>query len=467
MKYSRVAISAVITLAAAFTYPKSVSLKKSHLAVTTVPSGEVSRDDKTNAVQNDLLETFLDDSTTRWVIHDLLLQNDNSSTSLRSGLNSNEYSSRSDINDKKREFELNVGKAIDTLRKDYPDMLTRSPDFTIYDKDIEIIDPSGVTLHSLQSYKTSFRFLHMVIKLFYCTDQSGLKFRLIYDCARKNVRVSWNAFLVPRAIYGGTRNKLHVDGISVYELDRSSGLISQHRVERLLVNDMPVSAPQGIFHAIAMEANANPDGIPVWNFNQGNIKTVVQHNFFTDYSRNDVVKYTHSRFPKKFNWSNFTKSRMPSMLYASSSSSTESSSPEDHPLFDLKAFESKNQSRKKFGLQPITPDEFIQIQLETKELEIQQQRKAAEIASSSAAEMTNKKESFTNKIFGNLVKSTCENNWDCQRPEVCCDFGFKKMCCRSGQSVFGGLPNQKLTRIPVRVVAGRPRGGPDSDGMRN
>lgn len=465
MKFSTLVISVVITLAAAFTSPKLSVSNQSHATPnTSAPTTLKNIDEISPSCPNtiDHIHSQSDENSVSWLINDILLKS--STTSLQSNRNANEFT-HSDLNERKREFEMNLGKAIDTLRKDYPDMLTRLPDFTIYDRDIEVVDPSGVTLHSLQSYKTSFQFLHMVIKVFYCPEQSGLTFRLVYDCARKSVRVSWNAYLVPRAIYGGTRNKLHVDGISVYEVDQASGLISQHRVEHLLVNDAPVTAPQGIFHALAVEANENPEGIPVWNVNQVSLSNDLD--FMSSSPTSDTLRScnkSHRSKSKGFNW-NRTNSRPPSMLFSSSSGqSSPYSSAEDHPLFDQKAYESKNQSRKKFGLQPITPDEFIQIQIETKELEVKQQQKAAEIASSSAAEMTNKKESFANKLF-NFAKNTCEDNWDCQRPEVCCDFGFKKMCCRSGQAVFGGLPNQKLTKIPIRVVAGQPKGGPGSDGM--
>jgi len=38
--------------------------------------------------------------------------------------------------------------------------------------------------------------------------------------------------------------------------------------------------------------------------------------------------------------------------------------------------------------------------------------------------------SFLNSVF----QSTCESNYDCDRPQVCCDFGYKKMCCTSGKT---------------------------------
>ena len=154
------------------------------------------------------------------------------------------------ICDEENEFKMAVGKAIDTLRKDYPDILERSPDFSIYDKNIEVVDPSGVTLHGVRNYKTSFSFMHGLVKFFYCPKDSGLTFRLMYDTLRNSIRVSWNAVLVPRAIYGGERNLLHVDGISVYDFDRSTGQIVKHHIEHLLLNGEPQRPQEGVFSAI-------------------------------------------------------------------------------------------------------------------------------------------------------------------------------------------------------------------------
>merc|ERR1711957_1117394 len=62
--------------------------------------------------------------------------------------------------EEQRDYEMKIGRAIDTLRADYPDMLSISPDFSLYHDKIEVADPSGVKLHNLRSYKTSFQFLH-------------------------------------------------------------------------------------------------------------------------------------------------------------------------------------------------------------------------------------------------------------------------------------------------------------------
>lgn len=380
-----------------------------------------------------------------------------------------------DPNRPNSEFELQLGRALDTLRKDYPHLLVKPPAYEIYSPDIQVVDPSGVTLHSLQSYKNSFYFLHMVVRLFYHPEKSGLTFRLAYDCARKNIRVSWNAELVPRL--GGTRNKLYVDGISVYELDRETGLIHQHRVERLLLNDAPVSPPpQGIFALLQEQAvyggrtgllpGAEGVGIPSWPAFQP---------LPPPGEEQDPSLMTLSFFSPEFSWVRSAK-REPnasaSHIFSKSNNNNENEDPHqptnDDMTFDRDKFDRKNASRKKFGLPPISEAEFLQIEEKTRELEQVQRQKAAATASS-AAEMTKgqnggKKGNLMGKFFDSVLKDTCQNNFDCEKPEVCCDFGFKKMCCRSGMRVFNGIPGQ-LQPIPVRVVADddqwQRRGGPE------
>ena len=50
-------------------------------------------------------------------------------------------------------------------------------------------------------------------------------------------------------------------------------------------------------------------------------------------------------------------------------------------------------------------------------------------------------------LFGSVFEDTCESNYDCNRPEVCCDFGFKKTCCEGGKTaknLYG-----ELATVPV------------------
>mmetsp|Transcript_37623 Transcript_37623/g.82394 ORF Transcript_37623/g.82394 Transcript_37623/m.82394 type:complete len:287 (-) Transcript_37623:117-977(-) len=150
-----------------------------------------------------------------------------------------------DIVDERREFEINLGRAMDTLRKDYPHILHRAPEFSIYHDDISVVDPSGVQLSGLNSYKQSFRFAQSVASVFYDRQKSMITHRMVYDWARQSIRISWNAMIVPKVV-GNRRNALYVDGVSMYKLDTASGKIIEHRIENIIVNNKPLSPPYPI-----------------------------------------------------------------------------------------------------------------------------------------------------------------------------------------------------------------------------
>jgi len=368
------------------------------------------------------------------------------------------------IVDERHEFELALGKCLDTLRSDYPNILVSNPDFDIYHEELETIDPSGVKLHGLQNYKKAWNFVHAIINVFYCPERSGLTFKMVYDMARNNIRVSWNAEIVPKAIFGGTKTTLHVDGISVYEISQLEGKITQHRVERLVINDTPVQAEKGLWYAL-MHDVIDPEAVPIPNM----------------YSRSEQKKYegrdtdtvvTAPQSPSPPHVMQFTlptttitkTASSSSSLFATSNdnndSSSESSSSDNS--FDLEEYESKNAYRKKFGLKPLTREEFEQVQMETQRLASEQQQRAASLSASSAAEYQSqapKKENFVQKLFGNALKDTCESNDDCNRPQVCCDFGFTKKCCTSGMRI---VDNPYQQRQRVLVPLGKAPGDTDS-----
>ena len=149
------------------------------------------------------------------------------------------------IVDERREFEINLGRAMDTLRKDYPHLLYRAPEFSIYHDDINVVDPSGVQLTGLNSYKQSFRFAQSIVGLFYDKDKSYIKHRMVYDWARGSIRMSWNAVIVPKVV-GNRRNALYLDGVSMYKLDTESGKIIEHKIENVILNNTPLNPPYPI-----------------------------------------------------------------------------------------------------------------------------------------------------------------------------------------------------------------------------
>ncbi len=324
-----------------------------------------------------------------------------------------------------------------------------------------------------------------MVGIFYCPDQSDVKFRMCFDKARQNIRIHWNARVVPKAIFGGYKTTLHVDGISIYELDRMTGNITQHRLERLVMNDNQLSPEQGIFAALRNQAiQSQVDGIPSFSRHMEAMTKIGGENI-----RNNVGKETSSKIPEnvlRFQNNNRKGSLLfgdddeddydngPSSLRsftpASSSSSRLNSSGDQSlpPPIDsnaLAALEKKNLTRKKFGLKPIDMEEFLEIEKQVAEMAVEQQKKAA----AEALELERQRQQeenaggFFGKLFGNVLKDTCESNYDCERPEVCCDFGIKKMCCSSGQFITNGPRSREgeLALIPVPITNPNPYPGND------
>lgn len=358
------------------------------------------------------------------------------------------------IVDSEKEFEINLGRAVDTLKSDYPKLLTEDPSWNLYHEDLEVIDPAGMSLHSLENYKMAFGFIHGVVNLFYCPEKSSMTgVRVGYDWARKVIRVSWNVEVVPRMIYGGTRQTLYVDGISEYVLDRASGLITEHRVSNLLINNQAVAPEKGLFHALA-ESNPGTEGVGIPTFSKdGKWEEMTRFNF---QSRNPFNRQSTSLFanPSEHAMSLPENSGMNSLQY------------------DIDAFQRKNATRKKFGVPPLTPEEFIAIEKEILELDAIQKKKASLIMEKLVDANNSKKkkeDSFLRNIFGGILENKCENNIDCDRPEVCCDVGFKKICCSNGLGIVNGMPVDQYQRHgPEPVTMGNgDRPQPDNGASPN
>lgn len=119
-----------------------------------------------------------------------------------------------------------------------------------------------------------------MFSLIYDIDRSVIQSRMVYDSTRSQIRVSFNARLVPKnlgvaslglgfVVGGGVHRAVHVDGISVYSMDLSptyyhakdetgnllrndgAGKIIEHRIEKLLVNGAPLQPPY--FKAFGLE----------------------------------------------------------------------------------------------------------------------------------------------------------------------------------------------------------------------
>lgn len=131
------------------------------------------------------------------------------------------------------------------------------------------------------------------------------------------------------------------------------------------------------------------------------------------------------------------------------------------------AFQRKNATRKKFGLSPLTRQQYDEVAVQIQALEQQQRDKASAMASSTSAESRRRAEqqgadrdsgqgllSFRRNNNGMRSSNTCETNDDCERPQVCCDLVFRKMCCSTGMGIFdgNGSNGQRVKLIPAVVT---------------
>merc|ERR1712194_672907 len=142
-------------------------------------------------------------------------------------------------------------------------------------------------------------------------------------------------------------------------------------------------------------------------------------------------------------------------LFSTTSASASTSSPNDN--FNYEEFEKKNLSRKKFGLPPLSEEEFERIEAEVRQLHSQQRQRQQQAKQAASVELAQEKEkkggNFFANMMGDLISDTCESNSDCERPQLCCDLLFKKVCCANGMKVFNGMPGQMqpmLVPIPAQ-----------------
>lgn len=397
---------------------------------------------------------------------------------------------------------------------------------------VELVDPSGVRLHGVNNYKNVYRLLHAIVNIFYCPARSGLTFRMCFDKARQNIRIHWNAQVIPREIFGGYKTTLHADGISIYEFDRRTGNITQHRLERLVINDAPVTPEQGIFAALRGHAiQSEVDGIPVFNLESSAsssfplITNNAQETPFDGVLQFQPLtsmlimnkKHSNQRCSSGMSMTNrlMMTSSSGSMLFGDSpdddnhhhhhpqeqqqrvqslspqqqqqqqaasgaedtgvvmysspdaTASTASTNSVDVGVasgIDFDELNQKNAARKKFGLKPLSPEEFLQLQEQVAELDNEQRKKAAANAAAAeiAAEQERKKNqgNLLSNFLGNVLQDKCETNFDCEWPEVCCDLGFKKMCCSSGMRILD-RPPQPTRRFGQYAEIPVPQGNDD------
>jgi len=155
--------------------------------------------------------------------------------------------------DPEKEFELNRGLAVDTLLQDYPYLLDRAPDFSIFRKDILLQDAQGFSVQGLQAYQLFFGLLRRISYSLFSSSYVSVLLMDKYAADKSRIRLRWkisvnnildntagerDAILKKMGFDKGSMTQSEfaekdgaiLEGISVYKLD-AKGMIISHQIE--------------------------------------------------------------------------------------------------------------------------------------------------------------------------------------------------------------------------------------------
>ena len=325
------------------------------------------------------------------------------------------------------EYQLNLGRAIDTLRRDYPSMLRDEPDFSIFSPNIRLCDKDRC-LEGLNAYTRVFDVLRFMRNTTMVHDEIGT--RVVVEDG--TIRVRWNARLTMSTPFGSLpfinnrdeagRPIVFVDGVSAYEVNET-GFIFSHRLE-----DVEVTPPE-LQGAVDLALFAWPGG-------------------FTP-----PVAAVPSLFTPTTD----------ALAFSVGSGGGGLSLNEDHMEPNVaRAATTPPLRRRSAELRAPAP---LATAGETPMERAARER--AEDAEMVAQRRRGAKGGGAN-LFSNLLNTVapqqCESNYDCEAPLVCCDLIVASVCCSSGMMIGPpqrAVPQMQRQEIPVPVDDDNfpPRGG--------
>ena len=364
------------------------------------------------------------------------------------------------------EYELNRGRVVDTLRRDYPKLFKEEPDLSIFTEGIELHDPTGVRLRGIKNYKRMFdtlRFLRRtamqdaeVTYRLVATDgsvrapplalapapssPSGLH-RLLrpppslpHDPASHppplppQVRVRWSAKIWARDpalglhSFGGEPALFHLDGISAYDLD-AKGMVKAHRLENIVMTgrEHEQQTVANLAFAWPVPGMATPElAIPFFKLMSSKMKT----------SAGAALRKAAPKGPGG------GRSGGPVFMMATDGASASTI--------------------------PTEKEKKMAAVAEATAAAWREQRKAAGIEDD---EEEDRSGPFSN-LFGGMQKGlpqACESSWDCDSPMVCCDLLVASVCCDGGLFIpvrQGPMGQGSMVPIPIPVEPDQPNGMP-------
>ena len=310
------------------------------------------------------------------------------------------------------EYQLNLGKLVDTLRSDYPQLFVAPQDLSLFVDAVELHGPSGQRLSGKGQYTAVLDLLRFSRRV--AMQDAELTHRITID--GRSVRVRWSAKLwLKDPTLGLTSFQqepvlVNVDGVSRYDLD-GKGHVHLHALENVVMSG---------------------DG----------------RSSLLDFSNLEIM------------W------RLPALVPPAASAVPAAGW--SIPLVPVPAGAVATTAHRPAAARTTAPH-----MLAVEETPVE---RAARERGEDAAKAARLKELRTpigaTKKSGGLpgflagkmkTPASCETNFDCDRPMVCCDLIVAKVCCSSGMMI--GVPQQgegelglqgSLIPIPIPVEKDEP-----------
>ena len=315
------------------------------------------------------------------------------------------------------EYDLNLGTAIDTLRRDYPKLFVEKPDLSIFTPTVELFDPSGKRLQGVSQYERIFDMLRFLRRT--TMQEAELTYRIVVHDG--TIRVRWCAKMHVRDPALGFTSLNVIDGVSVYELN-SAGKIRKHKIETIVM--------------------ANPDGF----------MKPVNLGLLWPTQAQQVPELASPFF------------RVLNDALAERTSSTRPVLAAVTPSGAAMQFSGVARTASRAGFPQATlssPETPMQRAAREREEDAEKGRRLADLRKPKEE----KQSGGGWNPFSNIKKpQECETSYDCDAPMVCCDLIVASVCCSGGQRASNGEGQMQgqLIPIPVEVdkpLPGDPRGG--------
>jgi len=300
------------------------------------------------------------------------------------------------------EFELNQGRAIDTLRHDYPRLFDDKPDYSIFAQNVELHDPSGKRLQGVAQYEKVFDMLRFLRRT--TMQDAEVTYRLVVH--ESSIRVRWSAKMFMRDPVMGLTQLNIIDGVSVYDLD-SVGKIRAHRLENIIMTDREQGQPVTLGFLWPTPQMAMPEmAVPF---------------FKTLHSAAGVPAAPLSLMPLRADRATARRNPAP-------------------------------QAMADGGFEGETPMQRAERE------RAEDAEKARRLAELRTQKQEQQQGGGLGGIFGMSGPQQCETSFDCDAPMVCCDLLVASVCCSGGMMIPKRGPEASLQRqaIPIPVEKDSP-----------